>query len=731
MKRFLSVLLPLVLCAGFAAPVGADINFFSYQKTLVPAYEDTARVYYDTQFNMVQLGTSRLDRSEISVVPRGSYLDIVEDAWISGNLTDLSEPNLISSFLFQGLVTLPPRATVVGLETWKGDTMFRAKLHQTQYSYTGSFPDSLSLERILDSRIASMRQVTETTYEVLFSRVSIGESKHVRVRYLLPNEGNGNSPFSIPVLFNPAFTAPPSFIRLTVFANSTDESFYLATQASPIQLHDSSSLMIPYESSIALTYAPKALSALYLTTFTAGTWQGNYVLLNTALTDSTLQKLSKPIQTVFIWRWNAPQQIVTFNGQIKGLSAYAYSIINQAKSMSQTITMLQKRGYRCGLVHSIEGSKGLAYQTLSINDASSSSIISYLGTFTENALYSAYLNQGSPVPSWVPASGSSTSVINLAQHDFLSQLRSATGLLGDTSVAYRHVVLVTVGDATTSYAENYRSTTDSILVHTTIDATNAQWRGVDIGASLPSIWDQSLAQWGSYYFPAFSPLTVQLRIQTSDQPYSFPLTSASAGNFSITARTTAVWDTLFTWIGFDQNGKVTSTLTTKPVIFREPLDSGAAKIWAHDPDHLAQVEETYPGGTFGVVTKSTFLQATVQDISSDTSSSVPFLADFEILAPRSLSARQVKPASVNAFKASFRDGILTLTNAGDLRRLDVFDLSGKLLASVDLRACRVASGTYRVALRSLIRMAAHRVFLVRISGPSFLRTLKLTPGGIL
>jgi hypothetical protein len=687
-------------------------------------------VSYDTQYVLVQLGTSQLEESEISIVPRGAYLDVVEDAWISGNLTDLSQPNLISSFLFQGLITLPSRATITGLETWKGDTMYRAKLHQTQYSYSGSAADSVTLEGILNNHIASLRQVAETTYEMVFSRISIGERKHVRVRYLLPNEGNGNTPFMVPVLFNPSYTAPPKFVKLTVLANSTDNAFYLSTSTSPIQLHDSSSYMIPYQPAVALTRFQPTPSTLHITTFPAGTWAGNYMILNTALTDSTIQKLSTPVQTVFLWRWNAPQQIVTFNGQIKGLSQYAYSVIAQAQAMAQTVTALQKLGLQCGLIHSIEGAGGLTYKSAKIDDSSSTKILAYLATFTPQALYSAYVNQGSPTPNWVPASGATTA-IEQGQHDFLSQLKSATGLFGDTSIGFHHVILMSTGDAYTTYVENLKVNADSILTHATIDFTGAQWRGVDLWASLPSITDQALVQWNGSYFPAFFPLTVQLRIQNADKPYSFPIASLSASDFTITGRTAGAWDSVFTWMGFDQKGKVTATLVTKPFLFREPTDSGVAKIWAHDVNHVAEVEETYPGGTFGIVTKSTYLQATIADTSSINSNSVPFLADFEILAPRNTQAKPAKHKVVGGMTVAYRDGILSLTNAGDLRKLELFDLSGKLLARIDLAAFKTGAGSYRIALRSFAKLSGHRVFIVKISGPSFQRIFKLTAGGIL
>jgi hypothetical protein len=248
--------------------------------------------------------------------------------------------------------------------------------------------------------------------------------------------------------------------------------------------------------------------------------------------------------------------------------------------------------------------------------------------------------------------------------------------------------------------------------------------------SLPSVYDQSLIQWGSFYFPAFTPLSVKLKINTADQSYSFPFSTVDMSNFAVSARISGAWDTMLTWMGYDQNGNVTSTLAASPVVFRVPMDSGATKLWAHDDSHIAEVEETYPGGTFGIVTKSTFLQATIQDASTISSNGVPFLEDFEILAPRTSQKSPVKAVANHGMSFSFHDGILTLTNAGELRKLEVFDLSGKLLASIDLRAYRISNGQYRIALRTILNLTGHRVLLVKLIGPAFQKTIKLIPGGV-
>jgi hypothetical protein len=732
MKKHLQYGCALIMAAALAAPVAAQINFLSYQKVTQYFFKTNDTLLDSTvSFNPVQLGTAQLEISEITINPRGSYLDVVEDAYLTSNITEYNIPDLIGSYFFKGLVQLPQNAVATGLETWIGDTLYRAKLLESKYIIDAKTPDSLAVERSLDRRIAMLQQMSETVYEATLARAPIGVRRHVRLRYMIPNSGNGNTPYAVPVVFNDPYGKTPQFIRLTVFANTTDKQYYLATSTGQIQLRDSTSQLIPYQPQVRLTYIPKVPSVMHLTSFTLGAWAGNYLLLNTALTDSTMKRLSKPIQTVFLWRWNAPAQMIDYSSGIRGLSAYAQSVIAQAKLIKQNITTLKKRGYPCALLQSIEGVSALPYSTPAITDSSSDRINAYLSTFTEQSLYAAYLNQPDPTPGWVPKAGTSVPIIQKAQDDFLSLLKAAARLLADTTVAYRHIVLVTVGDASTTFQKDFRENTDSILAHTSIDwSYGNSWRGVDISASLPWVGDQGLSQWQGFYYPSFSPVTVQLKIKTSKQAYSFPLASLEPGNFAITARVSGVWDTTISWIGFDPKGQITSSFTTAPFIITAPQDSGLAKIWAHDDNHVAEQEEVYPGGTFGIVTKATFLAASLADTSTDTSKTISFLTESEILAPRSAVQKKVVSAKHLAPALLFTHGVLSITNAGELSRLEFFDISGRLLLRLDPAQFRTSDGSYRIPLARFAALKAHRVLIVRMSGKTTCKTMTVMTGGL-
>ncbi|HUI93416.1 MAG TPA: hypothetical protein VLX68_14305 [Chitinivibrionales bacterium] len=732
MKKYLLHGCIVLMAAALAAPVCAQIYFMTYQKVVDYQQVNDSLLDSTVNFSPVQLGTSQLEISELTINPRGSYLDVVEDAYLTGNISQVNVPNTIGSYFFKGLVQLPQNAVATGLETWIGDTLYRAKLLEAKYIVDVKTPDSSAVASSLDRRVAMLQQMSATVYEATFAHASIGMRRHVRLRYLIPNPGNGNTPYAVPVVFNDPNGQNPQFIRLTVYANTTDKQYYLGTSTGQIQLRDSTSQLIPYQSQVMLTYLPKALSVMHFTSFADGAWAGNYLLLNTALTDSTMMRLSKPIQTVFLWRWNAPAQMIDYSTGIRGLSGYAQTVISQAKLIKQNVATLRERGYSCGLLHSIEGVSALPYATQAITDSGPAAINAYLSTFDEQSLYAKYLNEPDPTPVWVPTAGSSEPMIQKARDDFLSLLKAAARLLADTSVAYRHVVLVTVGDATTAYQEDLRESTDSILAHTSIDASTGgnSWRGVDLSASLPWVTSQNLSQWQGFYYPSFSPVTVQLKIKTSQQAYSFPLASLEPSNFAISARVSGVWDTIISWVGFDPSGHITSSFTTAPLIISVPQDSGVAKIWAHDDNHLAEKEEVYPGGTFGIVTKSTFLAASLADTTIDTSATIPFLSDNEILAPRSALRSKVFSAKHFQPVVAFSHGFLDISNAGELTRIEFFDISGRLLLRLDPAQFRMSDGNYRIPLARFSVLKAHRVLIIRMSGKTDVRTMRIMTGGL-
>ncbi len=713
--------------------VNAEVDFYGYQKSVQIQYvHGPEGYYYDTATTYVQkrLGPVQLEISEISVTPKGSYLDVVEDAWISGSVTALNMNDMTDDFIIKGTIPIPYKAAVTGLLTWKYETCYKSELQPSRYNFDKSYSDSVSLAQALDSKVALLQQQSETVYEATFSHLEMGERKHVRIRYLLPNTGSGIGVYTIPVLFHSSASKAPRFTQLTVQADAASLAFNVVTPNGETPIRDAATISMVYKPTIVLKYASDAFSSMGTTSFPEGPFAGYYAILNTEVNDSLLGKLSRPIQTVFIWRWNSPTPFIDYANQMKGLSGLAYQTIDQAAQMKAAIQTLRKRGYRCGFVHLIEGENVPAFQTREINDSSAVAAMNYLSQFDEQYLFSKYSDQPDPTPSWLPLQVAEESFIDRTRNDFVVQVASARRLMNDKT-CFHHIILTSVGNVPSAFPMILQDTLTALLDSATIDMFSAQWRGVNIAATIPPGMNFKLVPYLGYKFPMFFPATVQLSVYNNDQPFLFPLDGVHPGSFAVSLRMQTPWDTVFHWAGFAVNGEKTAEYSMTPNRFQIPMDSGTVKVWAKDENHLTDKEEIYPSGTFGIVTKAAFLQATINNTSSDIVKNIPFLQDNEIHAPRTRIASFLKiRTAAPDIKIELRQGILSIASSCGIAKIEFFDLQGRLIGTLDPSRLKTGKNHYRIPLKMLLHFKGLKMMLVRISGISQTKIFKLNLEGL-
>ncbi len=120
--------------------------------------------------------------------------------------------------------------------------------------------------------------------------------------------------------------------------------------------------------------------------------QAKYLLLNTTVPDSVLSQLSKPIELVFLWRWNKPTSFVKKNS-VHGnswLTTYGQNAIDQAIAMQALITDVAATGNQLGMVHSIQYRKPEVFPLCKKGSASFTVLTSYLAQMDEDY----FLNSG-------------------------------------------------------------------------------------------------------------------------------------------------------------------------------------------------------------------------------------------------------------------------------------------------------------------------------------------------
>ncbi|MEO7423535.1 MAG: hypothetical protein ABI036_00005, partial [Fibrobacteria bacterium] len=177
---------------------------------------DSTRITYE----LTRLGSTSLEASSLTITSHGSYLAVVEEAVLTGNVENRPR-EITKDFLLQGSLPIPPLAAVHYLAAIHGDTIYNAKLLKSVYSLDDTFFDTTALRVTLNARVAFLQQLTDRSFEATFSKLSLGEPVRVRIEYDLPFPGGPGASIHVPVLFHPS-GQPPRQSQITFFEKARD-----------------------------------------------------------------------------------------------------------------------------------------------------------------------------------------------------------------------------------------------------------------------------------------------------------------------------------------------------------------------------------------------------------------------------------------------------------------------------------------------------------------------------
>ncbi len=727
-KQAATLSLLVVLLAGWLFRSHASLSFYGYQRV---QYGDS--LIDSVRYVQKSMGSVQLEVSHITVTPHGGYLDIVEDAWVSGNLTWQNQPDVADHYLVKGTVSLCAKAALTGIITWKYGVAYRAELYPTEYIYDQSYPDSATLVAQMNSQMAFVQKTSGTAYNITISNVDLGERRHIRIRYLLPNEGGGKAHYQVPVLCDPGYSyTRPERLRIAILVDEPSQAFTLYAPHGPVQVGDSNAVVIDYQSTVSIERTAPVTSVVHKTTFASGPWQGTYIQLNTSVPDTVLYALSKPLEAVVLWRWNAPFDFVEYQSDRLGLTGYASNVVSQAQSIRRLIEELSRTNHRVGLVHSVEGDPLVSFAAARPGESGYSDMLSYISSFSPEHLFEAYRDEPDPRPNWAPLLSSDFGIDD-ARDEFSRSLNTVRAMYtGDTS-ALRHVVLLSQGTAAVGYSDLTAARVDSLLGGVTVYSQNAQWHGVDIMQVMPTVWSDNHQTVEGIRFPVFRPTTVHLRVDNLDMPYAFPLSGHSAVTFAIGIMTIADWNTTLHWYGYDEAGNLIRQTQTEPEVYESAQDSGLAKVWAADGSHVAEREVDNPGGVYGFVTKAMFLRAGREHATADSSVGVGFLSSAEIHLPVAVHTPRKELSAARTVSHAYARGVLTLRVAGSfgLARIRIYTLDGRLLLELDPRRFCTGSDTYVLSLAALRTRLPHQVLVISLQGRCATHSFPLATGGAL
>ncbi|GEM_PF-2213709 len=705
----------------------------TYQVTHNGKTADSTR----TSYELTRLGSTSLEASSLTLTSHGSYLTVVEEATLTGNIENRPH-DITKDFLLQGSLPIPPLAAVHYLAAIHGDTIYQAKLLKTTYSLDDAFFDTTSLRITLNSRVAFLQQLSDRGFEATFSKLSLGEPVRVRIEYDLPFPGAPGTSIHVPVLFHPS-GKPPRQAQITFLEQAKDlPALQWISNNGRVTLNSSETHTVQYQSEFELRRdeSTKTVATLQATTFESGKFKGNYLLFQGGLNDSLMNLLSRPLEVTFLWRWNPPYAFVEVQNGLKTLSALGRMAALEARTLKQIIQEFAPRGHRFGLFRSAPGNENTFFAPAEEGSDTYKQLLAYLDQFTEERLYADYKDSKDTKPTWATTAWTDSGEITKSRKEFLSDLDTIHAGFGNRPEILRHIEMIGLGTAGYSLIDlKDPKVIESILDSVTLSNILAAWPGVDLDQALKLKANATLrpltvnsplaAGLPPLLFPVFQPSSVEYRAFTPARSHAVVLPFSLAAEREALIKAEGPFEDTLQLQGIDALGRKTRILTLKPRMARAASDSGLARLWAADPDRIAEISEVDIGMRYGILTKGTYWGAGIEDgtaylPTAANPGGTPILP--KLVRVRGSRAFQIDG---NVLRISGKDAGLDLTAKAP--RLEIYDIRGRLVLSLSLEGYRSGDG-FAIPLEILQRLGSSRLVLV-LRGAGRVQPFSLNIGG--
>lgn len=719
-------------CASGAAQAALDFDTYLIRKEVTRIGEgDRAHDSVSISYELTRLGSTSLENSSLTVTSHGSYLSVVEEATLTGNLENRPH-NITKDFLLQGTLPIPPLAAVHGLSVLHGDTLYEAKLKKMAYSLDDVFMDTLALRATLDSRTAFLQQLSDHAFEATFAGISLGEPVRVRIEYDIPFPGAPGSAVRIPVIFHPS-GAPPRQAHITFFEEAPGlPAVQWLSQDGRVTLESKGTHTVQYQDAYLLRRdeVPKTVATLQTTGFESGRFKGQYLLFKGGLDDTLMTRLSRPLEVTFLWRWNPPYAFVEMRDGLKTLSQLGQMAALEARTMKQIILEMSPRGHRFGVLRSAPGFPEEFLPPAESGSAGYQAVLDFLDRFTEERLYADFKDYKDEKPAWAATAWADSGEVTKSRKEFLAALGRIRKGFGDRPEALRHIEMIGVGSSHASLIDlDDPAVIESVIDSVTLSNLLAPWLGVDMVRALQLKANESLrplalasplaAGLPPLLFPVFQPTSVEYRAFTATRSHAVVLPFSLTAEREAMIKAEGVFADTVELQGIDVLGRKTRLLTLNPRMLRSPADSGLARLWAADPDRIAETGEVELGMRYGILTKGSYFAAgAVEGRLEGQPGGVALLPKSGRMGLR------------NVFRID-RGMLFIEAPAGRAEsrapRLDIYDMRGRLVISLSLEAYRSGSG-FAVPLAYFRACDRHGLVLVlRGAGP--MQSFHLNIGG--
>lgn len=308
-------------------------------------------------------GTAQIIREHYDITVFPDYLDVeLEWEFKTGGTEPAAHKDALE---IVGNLNFVQNSVVVSMITWYKDMILKGKLKTNEVAreqYENVVQRSSDAPPPPRDPVL-LEYVRDDNYDISIFPVEYGKTRQVRIRYLIPAyEVNGVNKISYPHAFTDKATVAvkngPGVKGYSVETAINVVPYFID---GPVLLDRNTFEFQPYRSGAGkesiefivpeLNNEPSG-SIVYSGSFSTEFMSGEAAHVITMSADQALLRTSIPQDFVILWRWNHPEVLVKYAGQI----------VKQSKQLITFLNLLSEEGKRAALIISMQGGERIAFE---------------------------------------------------------------------------------------------------------------------------------------------------------------------------------------------------------------------------------------------------------------------------------------------------------------------------------------------------------------------------------
>jgi hypothetical protein len=440
-------------------------------------------------------GTAQIIREHYDITVFPDYLDVeLEWEFKVGGTVPAAYKDALE---IVGNLNFVQNSVVISMITWYKDMILKGKLKTNNVAreqYENVVQRSSDAPPPPRDPVL-LEYVRDDNYDISIFPAEYGKTRQVRIRYLIPAfEVNGVNKISYPHAFTDSATVTikngPGVKGYTLETAIDIVPYFID---SPVQLDRTKFEFMPYRRGTGREsiefIVPELLnqpsgSVIYSGAFSTEAMSGEVAHLITMSADKALLNTSIPQDFVILWRWNHPEVLVKYAGQI----------VRQSKQLIRFLNTLGENGKRAALIISMQGGERITFELDSPGSDQFKKMLKWLDDVSKHDVIE---------PEFTTASKKEIQFdVEKAIGEFNDAIKAALDMFDSGSKAMKQFILLTAGPRlVTNYTARLPEITwnSSIAINSLSDYENESvasaevsgdraetmyWPGIDISKFL-------------------------------------------------------------------------------------------------------------------------------------------------------------------------------------------------------------------------------------------------------